>query len=51
MNFAYGVSSGVEMKNPDGSLNKKGSSSMANIISHTDNLKDDLAKRINNKIN
>ena len=38
------------MTNPDGSLAKKGSSSMANIIGHTENLRDDLVKKINIKM-
>jgi len=49
MNFTYGISSGVENMNFNGTVHIN-SSSMGNIISHTDNLKDDLVKKINEKI-
>lgn len=43
--FAFGVSSGIDMSNENGKF-QKGSSSMAHIISHSDNIKNDVIKRI-----
>jgi len=46
--FVFGVSSYTEPKHPEEKT--RGNNSMHNIIGHSDNMRDDLARKINKKI-